>query len=91
MIQQEQGHLSQARRHLETTLRLDREFVLAHFCLGILTEQGGKPAAAHRHFRKAIRLLRRMDPEAIVPESEGIPAARLIEIIQEQEEVFGVS
>jgi chemotaxis protein methyltransferase CheR len=91
MILQEQGHLAQARRHLETTLRLDREFILAHFGLAILTEQQGDAAIAHRHFTTAVRLLRRMDPADVVPESEGIPAGRLIEIIREQEEIFGVS
>lgn len=90
MVLQEQGHLARARRCLEATLMLDRDFVLAHFGLGVLAEQRGDSRAAHCCFEKATRLLRRMDPAAIVPASEGIPAGRLIEIICEQEEVLGV-
>jgi chemotaxis protein methyltransferase CheR len=56
------------------------EFVLGHFALGNLTLKHGKPKESQKHFENVLLLLARYGPEDIVPESDGLPARRLIEI-----------
>ena len=80
-ILQEQGALDEARRALLSALFLDREFVLAHFALGNLARNAGKFTEAEKHFANALRCLRGHNPDAILPESDGITAGRLAEII----------
>ena len=80
-ILQEQGQLEEAVMSLKRALYLDRNFVLAHFALGNITRQQGKFNESDRHFENALTLLRSYRQEEILPESEGISAGRLSEII----------
>jgi len=80
-ILQEQGTPSQAIASLKQALYLDHAFVLAHYTLGILTLQQGKPREAGRHFENALTLLGACQGDDPVPGSEGMTAARLSEII----------
>ena len=80
-ILQEQGAQEEAIRALQRALFLDANFVVAHFALGNLARAHGKPGEAARHFRNALRLLRTKQPDDILPESDGIVAGRLAEII----------
>lgn len=86
MILQEEGHLTEAHNLLQSTVDLDPLFVLAHFALGALSVQEGQSERANQCFEAAIRLLEKSNPDTPVPESEGIPAARLIEIIRDQQQ-----
>jgi len=80
VILQEQGALEEATASLKRALYLDQSFVVAHFALGnILRRRSGKEA--RRHFESALVLLRRLAPDAALPEAEGITAGRLLEII----------
>jgi chemotaxis protein methyltransferase CheR len=78
MVHQELGDREQARRSLQRAIYLDADFVLAHFALGNLAERGQR---VNRHFHHALELLRRMPASEIVPESDGLTAGRLSEII----------
>jgi chemotaxis protein methyltransferase CheR len=78
MVLQEQGDREQARRSLERAIYLEPGFVLAHFALGNLAGHG---THMHRHFQNALELLRQMPATDIVPESDGLTAGRLSEII----------
>jgi chemotaxis protein methyltransferase CheR len=60
---------------------LDPDFVLAHFALGNLARNEGKFREADRHFEHALALTRAQPHDEILPESEGITAGRLSEII----------
>lgn len=80
-ILQEQGMLNEAKRALKRTLYLDPDFALAHFALGSLARRQGKLGESHKHFDNALALLRVCPQEESVPESEGITARRLMEII----------
>ncbi len=80
-ILQEQGALNEAVQSLKRALYLDHNFVLAHFALGSLAHKQGKPQVAERHFGQALELLETCPPEHLVPESEGVTAGRLREII----------
>ena len=80
-IQQEQGQGGAAAQSLKRALYLDPEFVLAHFALGNLCHSQGRPRDAERHFGNALALLQVRPHGEILPESEGLTAGRLIEIV----------
>ncbi len=80
-ILQEQGQVEEAVLSLRRTIYLDRNFVLAHFALGNLTRQQGKLKESNKHFENALVILRGYQEEEILPESDGVTAGRLSEII----------
>jgi chemotaxis protein methyltransferase CheR len=79
MVLQELGDREQARRSLQRAIYLEPHFALAHFALGSLAEE--RRGLVNRHFEIALELLRQMPAEALVPESDGLTAGRLSEII----------
>jgi chemotaxis protein methyltransferase CheR len=81
-ILQEQGVLNEARGSLKRALYLDPDFTLAHFVLGSLARRQGKLRESQKHFDNALALLHVCPQEEIVPESEGMTAGRLMEIIR---------
>lgn len=80
-IQQEQGRHEASAQSLLRALYLDPDFVLAHFALGNLRLSQGRCREAERQFDNALALLKQHPLEEILPESEGLSAARLNEII----------
>lgn len=80
-IQQEQGQNDAAVQSLKRALYLDPDFVLAHFALGNLCRSQGRRREAQRHFDNARTVLRTHPPDAVLPESDGLTAGRLGEII----------
>ena len=81
-ILQEHGQLEEAVMSLKRALYLDQNFVLAHFALGNIARQQGKFNESDKHFENALTLLDGYRQEDILPESEGMTAGRLMEIIQ---------
>jgi chemotaxis protein methyltransferase CheR len=81
LILLEQGASQDAAKALHRALYLDHEFVLAHFTLGNLARNAGRAREADKHFENALRRLRACRPEDILPESDGLTAGRLAEII----------
>ena len=77
----EQGDPEQARRALQRAVYLQPDFVLAHFAMGNLARSGGRNGEADKHFASALHLLTRLQPDTLLPESDGLTAARLTEII----------
>jgi chemotaxis protein methyltransferase CheR len=77
----EQGDAGEARSSLQRAIYLDPEFVLAHFALGNLARSRGKIDEAHKYFTHAQRLLRRHQPNDLLPESDGLTAGRLAETL----------
>lgn len=82
MIEQERGRFNEAITSLKRTLYLDPDFVLAYFSLGNLARLQGKTKETEKHFANALSLLNALRPEDILPQSEGMTAGRLMEIIQ---------
>ena len=80
-ILEEQKQVEEARVSLKKALYLDRNFVLAHFALANLSLRSGKMADARKHFGNVTEILSGYKPDDIIPESEGITAGRLAEII----------
>ena len=91
----ELGLLQEAAAALKRALYADQNFVLAHFLLGNLARQQGKSRSARKHFENALSLLSAYGREEVLPESEGMTAGRLVEIIavqkDEEGEVAGVT
>ena len=85
LIHQEMGEPEEALRSLRSALFLDPDFVAAHHALGTLTLSLGRLPDARRHFRNARRLLALMPEEDEVPESGGMTARHLQEILDDQE------
>ncbi|MGH7846426.1 MAG: CheR family methyltransferase [Candidatus Binatia bacterium] len=81
-IQQEHGQIQDAVVSLKRAVYLDENFVLPHFLLGNLSQQQGRPQESQRHFRNALTLLQSFAQDEIVPDSEGMTAGRLSEIIR---------
>jgi chemotaxis protein methyltransferase CheR len=89
VVLQEQGALAEAVRSFERALSIAPDFVLAHFTLGTLHDQHGRKTEARKHYRKALHLLHACRQEELVPESEGLTAGRLAEMIQTMLEADG--
>lgn len=81
-ILQEQHREGEAIAALKRALYLDSSFALAHFALGNLLLRTGDAPAARKTFRNLLALLNACQPDDILPESEGLTAGRLREIIQ---------
>ena len=81
VVEQERGQSDAAVRSLTRALYLDPDFALAHFALGNLRLSQGRQREAERHFETASVLLKAHPREEPLPESEGLTAGRLGEII----------
>jgi chemotaxis protein methyltransferase CheR len=82
VIEQEEGQAAEAAASLKKALYLDQNFAVAHFALGNLMLRMGRPGEAARHFENALSVLRVYGKDEILPESDGITAGRLAEIIK---------
>lgn len=80
-ILQEQGKDKEAISLLNRALYLEPDFVLACFFLGNLTMKSGENTTSLKHFRNTLNILAKLNPEEILPESDGMTAGRLAEII----------
>jgi chemotaxis protein methyltransferase CheR len=80
-INQERGQLEAAEHSLRRALYLEPAFALAHFALGNLCLSRGRQAEARRHLGNALTVLRACPADAMLPESDGLSAGRLAEII----------
>jgi chemotaxis protein methyltransferase CheR len=80
-IFQELREIPKAMASLKQAIYLDQAFVMAHFALGTLTLQNGKPREAGKHLENALSLLGACPADDPVPGADGMTAARLSEII----------
>ena len=81
-IRQEQARGEEAIKNIKKALYLDQDSVIAHFMLGkLLFSSGGGHEQALRHIRTAHKLLELLGDDDLLPESDGMMAGRLKEII----------
>lgn len=80
-IWQELGQSTTARQSLTRTLYIDPDFVLAHFMLGNLSMWENQYREAVRHFDTSLALLALRPCDELLPESNGLTAGRLKDII----------
>lgn len=74
--------LGDAVKSLEQALYLDQDFVMAHFALANLGKRLGRHALSLRHYKGALRLLETVEAGSLLPESDGITAGRLQQVIR---------
>jgi len=80
-ILQEQGLPEEAIGSLRRAVYVDPRFALGHFALGSLALRQGELKESAKHFENVLLLLASYGPEETVPESEGLSAHRLTEIV----------
>lgn len=81
-ILQEQNRPEEALVSLKRTIYLDKNFVTAHIMMGNISKRLGREYESQKSFRNALTLLEKHKPDEILPETDGITAGRLIEIIK---------
>ncbi|TXN20876.1 tetratricopeptide repeat protein, partial [Methylobacterium sp. WL9] len=72
------GREVEAERALRGALFLDRDFVMAHLQLGLMLSSLGRRAAAIRALDNALRLAQGLDPDAVLPEGDGVTAGDFV-------------
>jgi chemotaxis protein methyltransferase CheR len=77
----ERGDDKAGREALRKTLCLDPDFILASIALGSAEQKSGRVEEAARYFENARSLLRNLREDVAVPESGGLTAGRLREIL----------
>ena len=80
-IQQEMGNNKDAIASLNKAIYLDSKFVMAHFLLGNLVMKTGGNGSGIKHFKNALNILSKHNPKDLLPESDGLTAGKLLEII----------
>ena len=80
-ILQEQDLPEEAICSLRRAVYVDPHFTLGHFALGSLALRQGDLKESEKHFENVLLLLAGYGPEETVPESEGLSARRLREIV----------
>ena len=83
IVLQETGELEAARRCLDRAVYLQPGFALAHFALANLARSDSRQVDADKHLQNAAYALRACTPDEALPESDGLTARRLLEIITE--------
>ncbi len=81
-ILKEKGLKQEAMEALKKAVYLDADFALAYFAMGNLALGSGNRLEAERQFNNALLLLRKHGYDDILPESEGMTAGRLMDLIE---------
>lgn len=82
MILQEEGLHEEAVDALKRALFIDQNNVVVHIALGNQYRLQDCFHDAEKHFKNALEILSYYPEEQVVPESEGLSAGRLVELIQ---------
>jgi chemotaxis protein methyltransferase CheR len=81
-ILKEKGLKKEALESLKKSVYLDSNFALAYFAMGNLALSAGNRIEAEKHFNNTLLLLKKHRPEETLPESEGMTAGKLLEVIE---------
>ena len=81
-ILQEQGAGAEAAASWKRALYLDPKFVLAHYALAHFALRQGNLEEAERHFDNVLSLLDAYQPDDVLPQSDGLAAGRLREMVK---------
>lgn len=84
LILAELGDQEGAELALKRTLYLDHDFVVGWFSLGNLCRKLGRAKESRRHESTCLKLLEARDPDELLPESGGMTAGGLAEVIRRQ-------
>ncbi|MDD1727514.1 MAG: hypothetical protein LUQ50_00415 [Methanospirillum sp.] len=81
VIQQDQGDLPAAIQSLRQALYAEPDYIPAHLMLGTILVSRGQRREARKHYQISMDLLSTMADDALVDETEGMPAARIREMV----------
>lgn len=81
--------LPEAEKAVRKALFLDRELTIAHFTLGVILQRSGSQDKARRSFQNALQLCERLQPEAVIPLSDGEHAGRLAQMAKQHLDMLG--
>ncbi|MEP0823480.1 MAG: tetratricopeptide repeat protein [Ignavibacterium sp.] len=81
MISHELGDDEKASRSLREAIYLNAGSALSHFLLATVERRNGKTREANRHFEWTRHLLAEYAPDDLLPESDGMTAGRLLQMI----------
>ena len=87
----EQGRSAEAMSALRKAIYLDPGFVVAHFALANLCRRAGRHPESRRHLRNALHILESIGSEEMLPESEGMTAGKMADLIQTTSAAWGGS
>jgi chemotaxis protein methyltransferase CheR len=82
-ILQELGEFEEALKSLKQTIFLEPNSILAYVALGNLSYLTGKETESSKYFSNAMELLANYQPNDLIPDSEGMTAGRLHEIVKD--------
>ncbi len=85
-ILHESGNVEEAVTGYRQTLYIEPNFILAHFSLANLLSGMGKKAEAQRHYHNACCLAAELPEDELLPESDGLPAGKMVDLIKMREE-----
>ena len=80
-ILQELGHQAEAEQALQSTLFLDGDFTMARVMLGAIAQGQSRTIESTKHFRAALAQLERMPANAVLPETEGLTAGEMAQMV----------
>ena len=72
---------AEAEDALRKALYLEPTHILSHFLMGSILARLGKESKARKHFKNVYELLSAYKDDAVIPESEGMTAGRMKEIV----------
>jgi chemotaxis protein methyltransferase CheR len=77
----EQERIPDAVHAFHGALAVNPDFALAHFALGNLLQQKHRHEEARHHLSNAFAILQRTSPDVVLPDTPGLTAGRLIELV----------
>jgi chemotaxis protein methyltransferase CheR len=85
---EQQGHQAEIEPALRRAIYLDRNYVLAHYHLGLVLQRKRNAEAARRSFRNVLVLLQDRDESEIFPDADGLTVGALQQLTRMHLEVF---
>ena len=83
VILQEHNQVNESIIALKRVIYLDPDFVLSYYTLGNIYYRIGNSISANKCFTNVLSIINRVDAETIIPESEGLTAGRLKDIVSQ--------
>lgn len=77
----ELGATEDAEKALQRTLYLDEKYIVAHVALATLLQQTTRGDEAARHWRSALKILPTIPENDIVPDSDGLTAKQMLNMV----------
>ena len=82
LILEQMGRRRETQESLRRAIYLDRNFIVAHYYLGLIQQRLAEPKEALRCFRNALNLLSGMPADRPIPAANEFSAAELKQLIQ---------